>query len=123
MDIKIIGEDGKEAVNQPQPQESERNISSPVLPELEIAEIADLFDISRKETGKYSDQLDTLLQYAKTQTDDHSIMNLKWVIRSLELKLGTPPLAEKRITFLSRYAYLLGEEAQIQKEKEKFERR
>jgi hypothetical protein len=67
-------------------------------------------------------KINTLLNYAKSQTEDHSPENLKWVIRSLELKLGTPPFAEKRVNWLSRYAYLLTEEKKIQKEKEAFER-
>lgn len=122
MNIRDVSDTGQVRESSPEkPLESERSISSPVLPEMELGAIADVLDIDRKAIGKWDDQLNELLHYAKTQSKDHSLENLKWAIRSLELKLGTPPLAEKRITFLSRYAYLLKEESAIKKEKEAFE--
>jgi hypothetical protein len=72
--------------------------------------------------SKYSDSLRTLLEYAKTQTEDHSPESLKWVVRSLEMKLGSPPFSEDRIKYIARYAYLLNESKKLDKEKKKFER-
>jgi hypothetical protein len=120
MDIKIVDASGKEIQSEEKPQVSQNNVSSPVLPELELGAIADVLDLSRHELSRYDDQLHTLLDYAKKQTDDHSPEGLKWAVRSLELKLGTPPLAEKRIKYLARYAYLMAEESRIKKEKESF---
>lgn len=103
--------------------ESEKNISAPVGIELQEKAIADVMGIEKNsDIGKYSEKLNTLLDYAKSQTKDHSPESLKWVIRSLELKLGTPPFAEDRINFIARYAYLLMDEKKINEEKKKFER-
>ena len=114
---------GTSIVNEVQkPIESENNVSSPVLPELEIKAVADVLGLEKEsERNQYSDKLDTLLEWAKSQTKDHSTENLKWIIRSLELKLGTPPLSEKRINFPSRYAYLLMEKGKITSEMKRFE--
>ena len=72
------------------------------------------------EFSKYADKIHTLLEYAKKESPDHTPENIKWVIRSLELKLGSPPFAEKRINHVARYAYLLSEESRIAKEKEAY---
>ncbi len=122
-DIRIVDETGKEVVPpKPLPMESkqiEGDIQTPML-ERAIGNVLGLEKDS--EFGQYKDKIQTLLDYAKSQTSDHSPENLKWIIRSLEMKLGTPSLAEKRISYVARYAFLLAEEAKINKEKKQFER-
>lgn len=125
-EIAIIDPATNKPVVKEAPEEikSENNVSSPVLPELQekaIFQVVGLDDAN--EQSAYRHKAQTLLDYAKSQTDDHSPENLKWIIRSLELKLGTPPLAEKRINFLSRYAWLEMEESKLKKEKLAFERK
>ena len=123
MDIKIINDQGKVETKDTLPMDSKRNVDALALPEMESRAIGQVMGLEKdSEFGQYQDKIQTLLDYAKSQTDDHSLENLKWVVRSLELKLGTPPFAEKRITWLSRYAYLSTEEAKLKKEKEVFER-
>lgn len=121
MNIRDVSETG-EVIPQTteKPLESEKNISSPVLPELEVNAIAEYLDIDHKEATKYAENIETLLEWAKRQTDDHSLSNLKSMIRSLELKLGTPPISEKRIHYIARYAYLDMEDRRIKKEMEQF---
>lgn len=124
-EIKIVDENGVEKAQEPKSElKSENNISSPVLPELQekaIFQVVGLDDAN--EQSAYRHKAQTLLDYAKSQTDDHSPENLKWIIRSLELKLGTPPLAEKRVNYLARYAWLEMEEYKLKKEKLAFERK
>lgn len=123
MDIKIIGDNGQEVVPESKPFVSEQSISAPVMPELESKAVGQVMGLEKEsELGQYRDEIQTLLDYAKSQTTDHSLDNLKWVIRSLEYKIGTPPLSEKRISYLARYAYLLTEGKKIEKEKELFEK-
>lgn len=120
-DITVVNDTG-EVEKAPQPMVSE-HLDGDYLGELEFKSIASVMGLEREsELNLYKDKINTLLSYAKTQTDDPTPENLKWVIRSLELKLGTPPFAEKRINWVSRYAYLMTEEARILKEKEKFTR-
>ena len=68
------------------------------------------------ERNRYAQKVNTLLEWAKTQTKDHTPENIMWAIRSLELKTGTPPLAEKRINYIARMAYLLMEGKKIETE-------
>lgn len=124
MDIKIIDDSGQEAKVEQKPTESEKNVSAPAIPELELKAMGQVLGMENdSELGRNEDRLQTLLDYAKSQTEDHSLENLKWVIRSLELKIGTPPFGEDRLAYVARYAYLLSEESSINKEKQKFERR
>lgn len=124
-EIKIVDENGVEKAQEPKSElKSENNISSPVLPELQekaIFQVVGLDDSN--EQSAYRHKAQTLLEYAKSQTEYHSPENLKWIIRSLELKLGTPPLAEKRVNYLARYAWLEMEESKLKKEKLAFERK
>lgn len=114
MDIKVVD----------QVQESPKEIASPTgLVEEGLLlrnEIATLFDFKPNEVREYKNKLDTLIAYAKTKTDDHSPEGLRWAIRQLGIKLGTPPLTERLIEYLHRFAYLSLEGKKIEDQKQKF---
>lgn len=119
MNIQIVGEDGKVSESQPTPVVEASN--EPFKGgELMLNQIATLFDFKPSEISQNSSKLQTLLDYAKSQSDDHSPENLKWIIRSLGTKLGTPALGENLLAFISRYAHLHLEGMKIEKEKEQF---
>ena len=121
MDIKIVDDKGEEI--KPEEPRIAGEIVGDISKDLEIKSIGQVMGLEKdSELGQNQSKLQTLLEYAKSQTDDYSLENLKWIIRSLELKLGTPPLAEKRINYVTRYAFLLTQEQKIKQEKEKFER-
>jgi len=106
MEIKVIGPEGKEVVPET-PKEMTEPVETPVVTgDLLFQQVGQMFDFKPSEIGQYHDKLDTLINYAKTQTDDHSPEGLKWAIRSLENKVGTPPLGEKMVNYLSTYAYI-----------------
>lgn len=122
MNIKIVPESSNTPSIEPTEIKNPDTISAPVLPELLNKAVEQVMGIeSEEEKRRYRDDLDILLQYAKSQTKDHSPENIKWIIRSIELKLGTPPLAEKRIKYMARYAYLSLENNKIKEEMKKFE--
>lgn len=100
---------------QSEPKES---FKGTVLGEREILKnaVAQAFDLDNTEASKYKDKINTILDYAKTQTDSLTPANIKWVIRNMELKLGSPPLSENRISQVSRYAYLHQERAKLNDE-------
>lgn len=56
--------------------------------------------------AKYTSEMKTLIAWARTQTEERDPVHLKWVLRNLQMKLGSPPLSEKMITRAARYAYL-----------------
>ena len=93
-----------------------------VIPEgtLLAERVAQMFDMKPSEVGRDRSKLNTLIAYAKLKTDDHSPEGLKWAIRSLGNKLGTPALGEKLLPYLCRYAHLYLETKEIEKEMEKY---
>jgi len=82
--------------------------------------IGKMFDLKPSEMSRYKTKINTLIAYAKLKTDDHSPQGLKWAIRNLETKLGTPALGEKLINYLTRYAYLYLESKNLEKELGKY---
>lgn len=121
MDIKIVDEKGEEKVEKP--VEFKEPETTPVLTgELEENAVGSLFDLKPSEIDQYKDKINTLLEYAKTQTKDHSREGLMWAIRDLEYKVGTPPLGEKMINYLAKYAWLKLENLRLQNDINKYER-
>jgi len=121
MDIKIINQMGEE-VKQEAPKEPAESDTTPVKTgELEVDAVGALFDLKPSEIGEYMDKINTLLDYAKSQTTDHSREGLLWAIRDLEYKVGTPELGEKLINYLSKYAYLKLEQKKLDEEVKKYE--
>lgn len=121
MDIKIISpETGKEAI--PEAEREESKTVPVVTGDLLINSVGQMFDFKPSEVGKYKDQISTLIEYAKTQTEDRTPEGLKWAIRSLQGKVGTPPLGEKWVTYLTRYAYLKLESLKLKEQINKYER-
>jgi hypothetical protein len=125
-DIRDVNDKG-EVINAPQetqPINKPDTIDGSIFPELEIKAIGSIMGLERdSELGQYKEKINTLIEYAKSQTTDHSLENLKQVIRHLQTKLGSPPIAEKLINYISRYAYLLNEEIRLKKQRETFERK
>ena len=118
-DEKLVSkEEPREISNSP-----EATIQKPIAEDLEPKAIADLLGIEQKEMLKYDDNIKTLIEYAKTLTENDTIEELKWVIRELENKVGTPPFLEDKVNYLARYAYLVLESRRNKEELSKFEGR
>lgn len=115
MNIKIISELGSEVQETPDVKQQPGEMSPPMdLAKMEVINMLGLKD------GEESESVDTLIKWAKANTDDHSPEGLKWAIRSIETKTGTPPLGEKAVNFYSRFAYLSLESMRINKEIENY---
>lgn len=120
MDIKVVDAE-KQTPDKIDVQDPEQ-ITGNVTEDLQKSSIYQVMGLDNdQDKHLYSQDVETLLKYAKSQTKDHSPQNLKWIIRSLELKLGTPPLAEKRIKWMARWAYLNMEKSKIDDEMKQFE--
>ena len=118
MDIKVLDNQGEE-VKQTEMKEPE---FTPV-PEGEIMlhSVGQMFDLRPTEIPGFKSKINLLIDYAKSQTEDRSLEGIKWAIRSLQGKVGTPPLGEKWINYLSKYAYLKLEGIRLQQEAEQYE--
>lgn len=118
MDIKVVDSQG----NEPQDLEIKTPEATPVVTGGMLEQsVGQMFDLTPSEISKYSDKIGLLIDYAKTVVDDPSEMNIKWAIRSLQGKVGTPPLGEKWVTFLTKYAWLKLDELRIKKEVQRYE--
>jgi len=119
MDIKIVDQEGQEI---PQEEKKLDATPTPSIPVgvLLVEQIGQLFDFKPSEVSQYKTKIRTLIDYAKLKTDDHSPEGLKWALRNLQLKVGTPPIGEKMINYLTRYAYLYLETKKLEKEREMF---
>ena len=119
MDIKIVDQEGQEI-----PQEEKRVETDQVQTfqpgELLVEQVGQLFDFKPSEVGQYKTKINTLIAYAKTKTQDHSPEGIKWALRNLSLKVGTPPMGEKIINYLTLYAHLYLEGKELEKKKEQF---
>lgn len=117
-DIRIVNENNEEVDSQPVEIKTPPNIEEGGL--VLRSEVAKLFDFTPNEIASYKNKLDTLIEYAKTKTEDHSPEGIKWAVRQLGVKLGTPPLTERLIEYLYRFAYLSLEGNKIEDQKKKF---
>lgn len=78
-----------------------------------------VLEIDGSDKATYEGDVKTLIEWAKEKTGSEDYSTLKWAIRDLQLKIGTPAFGD-RIKNLSRFAYLELEENRIKKEKETF---
>jgi len=118
MQIKLVDQQGKEIPQEVKKVEADYGQT---IPEgiLLLEQIGQLFNFRHSEVESYKTELNTLIEYAKTKTDNHSPEGLKWALTDLGIRLGTPPLGEKRIKQLTRYAYLYLETKHNEKELQK----
>jgi hypothetical protein len=76
-------------------------------------ELADMFEIEKADYGRLSPKINTLLEYAKANTNDQD--DVRWVLRRLETKLGAPPMGVDKISHMAEYAFLWLQERDINK--------
>jgi len=120
MNIKIVDQQGEEV--KPEAQVEMRTQQTPIIEgDLLIQSIGQIFDMRPREIQEDKDKLNLLIDYARTITDDHTPEGLKWAIRSLQGRVGTPPLGERWLPYLTKYAYLKLEDDKLRKEVERYE--
>lgn len=70
-------------------------------------------------SSEYDGEIKTLIDWAKQTTGSDDYTEIRWAIRDLQMRLGTP-LHGDNVKNLARFAYLDLEEKRIQKEKKTF---
>jgi len=89
---------------------------------IDFTAIADVLNLDHSQISRQDSKLRTLMDYVKENTEDLSMEGIKWAIRDLQLKIGTPPFGEKPLDYLTRYAFLLKENHKINDELDKFKK-
>ena len=121
MDIQIENQVKEKPIEMKGPSEVPV-ISGELMGNLEINSVGQMFDLKPSDISLFEDKLVTLIDYAKSQTEDHSIEGIKWAIRDLQYKVGTPPIGEKFVNYLSKYAYLKLQSNQLNEDLKKYEK-
>lgn len=121
MNIAVVDENKApviDSVESPKPDIVQPAQTEPFL----VDSVAKMFDLKPSETSQYKSKINTLIDYAKTKVDEPTSDNIIWAIRNLGLKLGTPPLGEKLINYLTQYAFLELETRKLEDKKRRFEK-
>lgn len=118
MDIKIVDASGVEqgpsrSDEHHDPGQSSYSDSG----ELNRIAVAQVLDMELKDIEKNKNKIDDLITWAKDQMNEENPTQLKWLVRNLEARLGSPNFGETRIAKLSRYAYLDMEGKRMEAEK------
>lgn len=111
VDGKVVIPEEPKAPEQPAPMDSYQLPG--VMDEEAVAQVLDVHD----KMTLYDHELKTIVKWAQNEGYKNPD-ELKWIVRSLQTKLATPPLTEKWVTRVARYAYLQLEGNRLQKEKE-----
>lgn len=120
-DIKIVNEKGEVEKPALSPFVSGETLEVNPMPKIEEMAVAQIMGVDNRDIHSCSDKVNILLDYAKSQ-GAKTPEEIKWTVRELYYKIGTPPFGEKPINFASEYAYLLMEGKHIEEAKKKFEK-
>lgn len=123
MDIKVVGMTQDKTDLEKIQEKNDESLPQSVIESSEPGEIAiiavkQVLEIDRDSTD-YDSELSTLVDWAREQTGGDDPTELKWAIRDLRMRIGTPSFGDA-IKHLSRFAYLDLEEKRIKKEKQSF---
>jgi hypothetical protein len=107
-EIRDVDSNGQIVVEStPKELVSEKNITAPVVPELQIKAVEEVMGLETdSEKKQYTDKVKTLLDYVNASSKGLDLEGIKNIIRDLELEIGSPPLSERRINYVARYAFL-----------------
>lgn len=95
-------------------------LDAPVNDPLEV-ELCSFFGLETEgDKTRYTDKMKEVLSWAKGQTEDHSPENIKWVIRDLEFKLGSPGVGEKIIDYVHQYVGLVKQKQEVEGKLKKY---
>lgn len=83
-----------------------------------VQELSQMFEIDKNDYGKLSPKINTLLDWAKANTPEGE--DIRWTLRRLETKLGTPPMGVDKISHMAEYAYLWLQGREINKKIDKY---
>ena len=113
MDIKIVGATPTDT--QTLEERDAQTLEGGDGTQINNIAVHQVLELQDSEKSKYDKEVQTLIEWAKEKTGSDDYTDLKWAIRDLQLKLGTPTYGD-RIKNLAKFAYLELEENLIKKE-------
>jgi hypothetical protein len=120
-EIRDVDEKGD--VVESKPQEPVTTGSLLEAPTQDILEVAteQLFGLETSgEKSRYESKVKEIVEWAKGTTDDHTPDGIKWAIRDMQLKIGSPRMGESPVDYLHSYVMLASEKKQIDTKLKKY---
>ena len=117
MDIKIVQADGTELEELTREHKEPGKIEGDTEGQIDQIAVKQVLELERDD-NEYEGEIQTLIDWAKANgAEDYT--DIKWAIRDLRMRLGTPAFGD-HIKHVARFAYLDLEEKRIKSEKESF---
>lgn len=116
-EIKVVDSKGAEISPKEETVKTPETVKTFSNGELDRVAVSQVLDMDGKELSKHKDKLDVIVKWAKSQGDIEDMTHLKWIVRNMESRLGSPNFGETRIARLARFAYLNLETQKLEKEK------
>ena len=120
-DIKVVNTEGK--IVEPAVS-TEHSVEGSVMSstaQLEQTVLKVLGMENTSSTVAYSDEISSIIDYAKAQSKEPLTPDrLAWIVRELDMTIGSSPFAEKRIYRVARFTTLNKQKADIEKELNSF---
>lgn len=120
-DIKIVNSEGKIVEPAVATEHNVEGSNSAIRGLLEQTVMKALGMDENGSTSAYSDEIQSIIDYAKAQSKEPLTTDkLAWIIRELDMTIGSSPFAEKRIYRVARFTTLNKQKADIEKELNSF---
>lgn len=120
-DIKVVNTEGKIVEPATATEHSVEGSNTAIRGLLEQTVMKVLGMENTSPTSAYSDEIQSIIDYAKAQSKEQLTPDrLAWIIRELDMTIGSSPFAEKRIYRVARFTTLNKQKAEIEKELNSF---
>lgn len=116
-EIRDVQPDGTLTTPTPPSQPNPKGVlDGEVADPLELA-VEQMMDLGRSQNNA---KVKALVEWAKSVTDDHTPENIKWTIRDLEFKVGSPAVGQKMIDYLYTYVGLIDQKKEVDTQLNKY---
>jgi len=120
-EIREVNDRG-EVVEQPKTEVKTTGqvLEVPALDPLEVATHQVLGLETDSDKSRYDAKVKTIVEWAKQVTEDHTPEGIKWAIRDMQMKIGSPKVGESFIDYLHSYVALATQKKDIDSKLKKY---
>ena len=120
MEIRDVDKDGNLVKKEPEAVKEPTTLQAPVADVLETA-VNQMFQLETdSQKSKYADKIRAITEWAKLQTKDQTPDGIKWAIRDMQLRIGSPLASESPIDYLYSYVALSSKKKEIDEKLRKY---
>lgn len=120
-EIREVDEKGELVVKeQPVVKTTAEVIDTPSLDPLEVATHQVLGLETDSQKSRYDSKVKSIVNWAKQVTEDHTPEGIKWAIRDMQMKIGSPRVGESFIDYLHSYIALATQKKDIDSKLKKY---